>query len=222
METFNRFWVSIVYSFIFAIVMKAEILTSARQLFMRYGIKSVTMMDIAREMGMSKKTLYTYFNDKASLVHEGMLTYLDEDKMQFDSLRKQYPNAIEYFFKFCKYLNEHVRSMNPSTTMDLQKYYGKTWRLFIDYKKNYIYKSIAQNLKDGIEQGLYRDDMNIDIVAKLYISKVDVIMDQDLFPISDYTISQIHKEYVMYHFNGIISDKGRKHLKNITKKEAVA
>lgn len=202
--------------------MKAEILIGAQQLFMRYGIKSVTMMDIARELGMSKKTLYAHYSDKASLVHEGMQMFLEEDKMQFDSLRKQYPNAIEYFFKFCKYLNEHVRSMNPSTTMDMKKYYSKTWRLFTDYKKNYIYKSITQNLIDGIDQGLYRDDMNIDIVAKLYISKVDVIMDQDLFPISDYTMSQIHKEYVMYHFNGIVSEKGRKYLKNITKKEAVA
>jgi len=189
---------------------------------MRYGIKSVTMMDIARELGMSKKTLYAHYSDKASLVHEGMLLHLEEDKMQFDSLRKKYPNAIEYFFKFCKFLNDHIRSMNPSTAMDLKKYYGKTWKLFEDYKLKYIYQSITQNLEDGISQGLYRNDMDVDIVAKLYIAKVDVIMDQDLFPINKYTMSQIHKEYVMYHFNGIVSDKGRKYLKKMTKKEAVA
>jgi len=202
--------------------MKEDILLNAQQLYMRYGIKSVTMMDIAREMGISKKTLYTHFKDKASLVHEGMLTHLQRDSMQFDSLRKQYPNAIEYFFKFCKFLNNHIRSMNPSTTMDLKKYYGKTWKLFEDYKQKYIYESVKQNLEDGIAQGLYRDDISVDIVAKLYISKMDVIIDQDLFPISDYTMSQIHKEYVLYHFNGIISDKGRKYLKNMTKKETVA
>jgi len=203
-------------------MMKEDIMLQAIQQFMQFGIRSVTMSDIATNMGISKKTLYTHFEDKAALVHEVMRQHLQTQKETFESFRREYPNPIEYFLRFCQFHNTMIRSLNPSTSLDLQKYYGSTWQLFNDHKNNFIFKSIKSNLEEGIEQGLYRDDFNPDIIAKLYIGRMEVILDQKLFPIGSYKISDIHYEFVMHHLNGLLTEKGRKYLKQSQQKEMIS
>ncbi len=221
-ETFNIFFVSIVYSVsIFAHPMEEKeqsILDQATALFMQYGVKSLTMDDLARQMGISKKTLYQVVSDKAELVANAIQHYIDTDRKELELLHEKSENAVEEMFLIAQRVSEHLRAMHPSILYDLEKYYPKAFRLFEEYKLKIIMACVARNIEDGIAQGLYRANLNIPIVAGLYIGRMDVIFDQRLFPLSEYNITDVYFEAIRYHIRGIASEKGSQYLKRKLKK----
>lgn len=197
--------------------MKDEILQTSSNLFLRYGIKSVSMADIAREMGVSKKTVYIHFETKEDIVHQGMLQRIKEEEVFVNEITKNYSNPIDQFLNIQKHVSEHLRALNPSTIYDLEKYYKKTWQLFESHKHNFLYSTIVKNLKDGLEQGFYRNDFDVDLLARIYVAGVDSIFNSTVFPSKKYPFYKIHRQYMMYHLNAIVSPKGKKYL---TKKTA--
>jgi len=197
--------------------MKEEILRTSSNLFLRYGIKSVSMADIAREMGMSKKTVYTHFETKENIVHQGMLQRIKDEETFVAEIIKTYNNPIDQFLNIQKHVSDYLRTLNPSTIYDLEKYYKKTWQLFESHKSNFLYKTIVKNLEDGATQGYYRTDFDVDLVARIYVGGVDSIFNSNVFPVNQYPFYKIHQQYMMYHLNAIISTKGKKYL---TKKTA--
>lgn len=192
--------------------MKKKILDASSKLFLQYGIKSVSMADIARDLAISKKTVYTHFENKEDIVHEGMSIHLLEEEEFVRDIIKEYPNPIDQFLNIQKHVSEYLRTLNPSTIYDLSKYYKKTWDLFEAHKHQFLYKSIIKNLEDGIKAKLYRDDFEVDIVARIYVGGVDAIFNNTVFPIGKYPFYKVHYQYVMYHLNAIVSDKGKKYL----------
>ncbi|MDC0304220.1 TetR/AcrR family transcriptional regulator [Flavobacteriales bacterium] len=183
-------------------------------LFMQYGIKSLTMDDIARHLGMSKKTLYQSFSDKAELVIKGIQSYMDEENKALCSIQEKSENAIEEMFLISQHVSQHLQSMHPSILFDLEKYYPAAFKKFNEYKTQIILACIARNIKEGIEQGLYRENINIPIVAGLYVGRMDIIFDQQLFPAIKYSPKDVYFEAIRYHIRGIASEKGMVYLKD--------
>ena len=201
--------------------MEAEnkILKKSSEMFMTYGIKSVTMDDISRANGISKKTLYRYVDNKADLLNKVLVLQNEEEKLALIECKEQANNAIEEMILISRYVNKLLQSINPSAVYDLQKYYIEHWNLMRSLHEKYIFNLIKENLKIGIQENLYRDDMNIDIVAKLYGGTSHLILDTNLFPINQYKRSDLHREMVRYHLHSIVSEKGHDVLEEYYKNQ---
>jgi AcrR family transcriptional regulator len=187
---------------------KHQILTKAESLFMRYGIKSVTMDDLAREMGMSKKTLYQYVSNKADLIENIFQLKIEEEQKMMAQYKQDSINAIDEVLKIARHVIRELRQFSPTVMYDLQKYYRATYRQMEAYHSRHIIKVIRENVERGIQEGIYRSNLSPDIVSKLYVAKSSLVADQELFPLQQYNIEQLFKEHIIYHIYGIASPKG--------------
>ena len=198
---------------------ETKILKKANEMFMTYGIKSVTMDDISRANGISKKTLYQYVENKADLLTKAIHLQNNEEMKALASCKELAQNAIEEVILVSRYVNKLLQSINPSAVYDLQKYYIEHFNLMRSLHEQFIFNLIKKNLKAGIEEGLYRNDMNIDVVAKLYGGTSNIILDTNLFPIDKYKRSDLHREFIRYHLHAMVSEKGHDVLEEYYKNQ---
>ena len=189
-----------------------KVLEGAEDLFMRYGLKSVTMDDISKHLGISKKTLYQYVTNKADLISQIIQDKLEFERNMMASIRENAQDAIEEIFVIAQYVVEMLRKMSPSVMFDLQKYYKTTWEKFDQIHQKDVYNIIKSNIEVGIQQGVYRKDLNSDIIAKLYVGKTTLVSDEFYFPSKDYNKEVLFKAFIEYHVRGIASSKGLKLL----------
>src|SRR5438046_1304441 len=134
---------------------RERILEKAHELFNRYGIRSVSMDDIAAQLGMSKKTLYQYYTDKDELVNEVFKAVMDDNKSKCTQCQVQGDNAIHEVFLSFDMVQEMLANMNPAVIFDMQKYHPSAFKKFQDYRNNFLYRIIKQNLEHGIREELY-------------------------------------------------------------------
>lgn len=189
-----------------------KILSKAEELFFTYGVKNTTMDDLSRALGASKKTLYQFVTDKADLVNRTMEGHLKLEQSQIEEILKQAPNAIEEQLSIARHVTGHMKGINPAIVSDMLRFYPAAWQKFTDYKMTFIYNVMLNNMKRGMEEGLYRDDLNPDILAKIYIARMDLIIDQKLFPFAKYDFVSVYSETLNYHMHGIASAKGLAYL----------
>lgn len=198
---------------------KTQILKKAEELFMRYGLKSVTMDDIARQLGMSKKTLYQYVENKTDLILKTITASVEEEKMMMIEFRKTSNDSIEEMLKIARFCIQQLRELSPSLMYDLQKYYQNIWQLVQELHKEHGYQMIKENIERGKEQGVYRPDINADILAKMYVMSTFEVVDEELFPLKNYNKESLFIEFIKYHIHGIASEKGlelyQKHIHKV-------
>lgn len=187
---------------------KTKIIIQSEKLFLRYGIKSVTMDDIARKLGMSKKTLYQYVDNKTDLLGQIMVAHVQQHESALANIRAKAKDAVDEMIQMAKFVLKDLRRIAPTTMYDLQKYYPDIWNMMEQLHKKHIYATIIENLNMGIQQGVYRSDINTDVVAKLYVGKTLFLIDEEMFPLRDYDRTNLFKEYINYHTRGIASPKG--------------
>jgi len=197
----------------------SEILLKSSEVFMRYGLKSVTMDDIAREIKVSKKTIYKYVKDKSDLLCNVMQGNCTCDVMVIDEILDRRLNAIDEIIEIGRYVAGQLKMMHPSIHYDMEKYYPEVWQLFETHKTNYLYGCVADNMARGIKEGLYRDNLNIEIMVKLYLSKIDLVFDATIFPPNKFNFVEVYMELLRYHIKGIASDNGVEYLRNEIKNE---
>ena len=196
-----------------------EIVQKAASVFMRCGLKSVTMDDVARELHVSKKTLYKYVNDKRDLLCKVMEGHCCEEKSTMENIMAQNMNAIDEIIAIGKHVSAKLGQLHSSIHYDMEKYYPEVWGIFQEYKNEYIYSCIVSNLEKGIKENFYRDNLHADIIAKLYLSKIDLVFDPKLFPPEVYNFADVYMELMRYHIRGIASKKGMEYLKDKVQKE---
>ena len=196
-----------------------ELIIKISQLYLKYGIKSVTMDDVSRHLCISKKTLYQYFKDKDDLVKKVVTFYLANQECEEQSLHNEKYNAIDILLVISKYLANKIKEMNPSVNYDLQKYHPESWKILAEYRHNHVYEQIKQNMIDGIKQGLYRKDLKIDLIATFYLFRTEKAMDDNFFQIKDYSFEEIFNNMFIYHIRAIANEKGLKYLEEKIKNE---
>ncbi|MBX2962486.1 MAG: TetR/AcrR family transcriptional regulator [Cyclobacteriaceae bacterium] len=189
---------------------KEKILKGATELFMRYGIRSISMDDIARQLGVSKKTLYQHFADKDELVMLVSRNHLDQHKRQFDAIRDDSKNPIEELAKLSQCIRADMETMNPSVLFDLQKFHPKAWSEWQAFKSNYMRQSIVRNLKLGMAEGFIRPEINPEIMAAIRIEMVQIPFNTEVLPPTQFNLAEV-QEHLFDHFvYGLVTDKGRK------------
>ena len=181
---------------------------------MKYGARSVTMDDIARELSVSKKTIYQYYKDKDEIVTLSSKMHIEEEKSEFDEIFESSHDAIEEMFKISRCIRNIVSEVNPSLIFDLQKYHKKAWDLYLDYKNEYIRSSLIRNLKKGIEEGYYRNDIDIDIIATYRVEQVEMGFNDRIFPRTKFDLTEVQMQLFNHFLHGLFTDKGRELYKN--------
>lgn len=196
-----------------------DILVKSGEVFMRYGIKSVTMDDVASKLGISKKTLYQFVSNKDELVFKCIEVLSDRDQKVIDGICAMDVNAIDQNFEISKYLVSMMRKLHPSIHFDLQKYHPEAWARLQSIKQENIHRCTVDNINKGIKEGLYRDDLNPQVISKIYLSRFDVIFDGELFPFPEFSFTDVIWELFRYHIRGIANGKGVEYLKKKVQKE---
>lgn len=192
--------------------MREKILEIASEMFLNLGFKSVTMDDIANEMGISKKTIYQHFENKTKLV-EATTDYVFHFVCEgIDCIRAENNNPIAELFQINTFIKQLLKNEKASPQHQLQKYYPKIYKKLDENKFLNIHKCVISNLKKGIEMGLYRDSINPEIIGRFYFLGATGIKDQDLFPLDNYTPNELVDLFLEYHLRGIVTKKGEKEL----------
>ena len=187
-----------------------ELFMHTSELFLQNGIKSLTMNDIASKLGISKKTLYTYVSDKNNLVKECISLHINSDECAMHEACDASHNAIEELVSMSKIASEIMSKMHPSILFDLQKYHPEAWALIREFEDHTILELTKANLLKGIEQGIYRKEMNVEIIASLYVSVVQSIFSNISPSNNKYSITEQYFEIFNYHIRGIANNNGIK------------
>jgi len=184
------------------------------QLYLEYGIKGVTMDDVAHHLTISKKTLYQFFKDKKELVWAVLEHHDCEKRVDFSIVKKGNSNAIDDLFTFYEIQVKMIKNHKPAFVYDLKKYYPEIYTHFQKIKHTKILESVKENLIKGKEEGLYRSDINEDILSRLNLMRIEGIMNSDIFSIEEIVSTNFFSEVFRYNLFAIVSDKGRKLIKH--------
>jgi AcrR family transcriptional regulator len=189
---------------------KVRIREKAKELFLRYGIRSVSMDDIANQLGMSKKTIYQYFTDKNELVD----AVVDEEvsDMQSDCLQcsQTARDPIEEIFLTVDQIIEQLGNMNPMVLYDLEKFHVRAYQRFMEHRNKFLLQIIRKNLEWGIREELYRSDLDVDVLAKFRLESMMIPFNIDLYPPSKYKLIDVTKIIIEHYVFGVASLKGHK------------
>ncbi|HTK21506.1 MAG TPA: TetR/AcrR family transcriptional regulator [Mucilaginibacter sp.] len=189
-----------------------RIIQGGEELFLTAGIKSVTMDDIAKHLGMSKKTIYQFFKDKNELVIALVKKKLQEDEDQMCTLISKSGNVIEEMINMMKCSEEIFSRINPIVIHDLQKYHPDAWQQFQDFKAGVIVRTLEELLTKGIQQGYIRPDIDVKIMARMRVMQVEMGFNTNIFPLAEFSPWKVQYQ-LLEHFNfGICTLKGFKLL----------
>lgn len=189
---------------------KERILSKAADLFMRYGIRSITMDEIAAQLGISKKTIYQFFTDKDDMVSAVIDVEIKKNETDCISYQQKSENAVHHIFVALESLEEMLKYMNPLMLYDLEKHHPRAFKNLKEYKYEFLYKITMENLQTGIKEELYRNDIQLDIVTKCRIESAFLVFNLDLFPHSKYNVTEVNYELAMLFLHGVVSEKGKK------------
>ena len=201
---------------------KDRILNHAQQLFMRNGIKSVSMDDIAAHLAISKKTLYKWFENKDEIVQATMSRHLDSTQHECTTMIDGASSAIDELFRMLTWIKQEFSNVHPSIFYDLKKFHATTWQLWQAHKNEFILSQIVVNLRRGIAEGLFRADLDVDVLARLRLAQIELQFDPDLFPPREFANERVSVALLEHFMLGVATLKGHKLInqyRNVTDEE---
>lgn len=188
-----------------------KILDTAEQLFRKYGIRSVAMSDIAQSLGMSKKTIYVHIANKEELVDKVLKRHFYKELNCVQAIINDAQNALDVLRRISLHVQQEFQNISHALLFDLQKYHSEAWNLVMDFQTNVVAKQIRANLEQGMIEGLYRKDLNVDLISRIYATSLPIFTDNSFF--ENHSRAEIHQQFIKYHIMGIVSEKGREWLK---------
>ncbi len=188
--------------------MREQILDKANDMFLTLGFKSVTMDDIANDLGISKKTIYQYFANKNDLVEASTMLLHKRIADGVDVIMAQEHNPIEEFFVIREFLSQILKDESSSPLHQLQKFFPLIFKTLHEYKFEKMNNCMFENIERGIEQGLYRRDIDREFVSRIYFSGVVAIKDTQMFPESLYKMDLLTLKFLEYHLRALVTPKG--------------
>lgn len=187
---------------------KERILEKAEELFLRFGVRSITMDEIASQLGISKKTIYQSFADKEELVFvvfDNLFNHCSEDCVQ-DRARAE--NAIHELFLAIDMMEGFLKTMNPYILYDLEKYHPAVYKRFLTFKNEFLYQSVKDNVEWGIKEELYRADINVEIVSRFRVGTAMLSLDAETFPHNKFSVLEVEIQLLLLYAYGLSTPKG--------------
>jgi AcrR family transcriptional regulator len=189
---------------------QSKISQAAFELFSQRGIKSVSMDDIAQSLSMSKKTLYKWFDNKDQVVYyasKGFLKCMEEDCEQ--SMQGAH-NAIEELLGLMEFTKRVATQIHPSIFHDVQKYHHDSWELWLKHKYSFLLNKIKMNILRGVAEGLYRGDLDVEIIARMRLGMIELAYDNKLFPPNEFSVQKVQIDMLEHYMLGIATLRGHK------------
>jgi AcrR family transcriptional regulator len=193
---------------------KERILECAKELFHKFGIRSISMDDIAHHLGISKKTIYQHFSDKDDIINLAMHQAISEKKEMLLKVRKHAIDAVDMLIKTQQYLRQNLDDTTASLMFELQKYHAAAWKIIQEFQYGFLTEFIKQDLQRGIDQGYFRNDINTDIVAKIRLEEVTMANNDQIFPRHTFNHHEVSNNILEHFIQGIATDRGKKLYKN--------
>ncbi|MEQ9298296.1 MAG: TetR/AcrR family transcriptional regulator [Cyclobacteriaceae bacterium] len=188
---------------------KEKIIQKADELFRLYGMRSVTMDDISKGLGISKKTIYQYYSDKDEIVTRATRHMLEHEQQEIEEISQGSKNALDELFEISRCIRKNVTNINPSILFELQKYHAKAWEIYLDFKEHAFKKTITQNLERGIKEGFFRKEIDIEVLALMRLEQFQMIFDQRIFPSTQFDFAKVQTQILEHFIYGILTEKGR-------------
>ncbi len=180
------------------------------------------MDDISRELSISKKTIYQYFRDKNEIVCKVTDAYLKNEKEKMDKIKAEANDAIEQLYGYSSCIRDLFGKINPVVLYDLRKYYKKAWQIYLNYKNEVFYHSIISTLNDGIREGFFRRDIDVEVLAVLRLEEFQLTMDQSLYPVEKFDLKNVQIQLFNHFIYGIVTEAGYKKLNHYFKNHTLS
>jgi AcrR family transcriptional regulator len=187
---------------------KSKILENSAKLFLRLGIRHVTMDDIANDLGISKRTLYENFESKESIISKIVDFHIDNERTQFEKIRSESENAIEMMIRLSTLIFHMYNKLHPSVMSDLKKFYSSSWTCIEGFHNEAIRDIIEQNIRLGINEGLYRSDIDPVVLSLLFIKQLQLFSDEMILNLEMKSKQEIIQQFFDYNMYGLMSEKG--------------
>ena len=188
----------------------AKILSASAELFGQYGFKTITMDDVARRAGISKKTLYTHFANKQEVVNESVLWYKEEVAGKCDAVLKDTENAIDAMVRMMAFMDDMHKNINPMAIFELQRFFPEAFQIFRGMLIEKDVVMMRNNILQGIKEGLYREDINADLLARYRIETSLLILQPSLLVSDRNSLMSVALEIGEHFLYGIMTEKGIK------------
>jgi AcrR family transcriptional regulator len=196
---------------------RERILQAAARLFMELGVRSVSMDDVAKDLSISKKTIYKHYQDKNQLVFDTISMHIAEMETNTTLIMSEEDNPVLQIAKIADFVLQMNKNVHPSVLFDLQKFYPESYSHLIEHRNRYALQSVNQNLKKGIEQGLFRNDMNRQRVARIYICLIFSMFQNTLFEGEENRdFRDEYIETIKYHLHAVTTEKGKSTFSEIS------
>jgi len=194
---------------------REKIIEAATGLFRQFGVRSVTMDEIARQAGISKKTIYQEFKDKAHLVFEAFSAFLERDECKLQEIFDREDGVIEHFIQMSKFIRERYSDMNPMILNEIKRYYPQSWKRFEEFKREHAMKGMVEILERGKRLGYFREEINVEILAMMRMEQV-AFNYQTLPSASKFNMMELQLQIFEHFIHGVLTEKGRNvYLKNL-------
>jgi TetR/AcrR family transcriptional regulator, cholesterol catabolism regulator len=194
---------------------KERIIEEASKQFLQYGIRAITMDGMARELGMSKRTIYELVGDKDKLLDECLDYFQKKKDEKHQLLIEQNHNSIEVFFIFLREGVEAMTTINPLFFLDIRKYHHAVWQRKIKQNESKNRDYLMSMLQKGMAEGLIREDINVDIVSKIQMEQIKILSNDEVFPTSTYSKAEVFENMMVNFARGISTLKGLQVIENL-------
>lgn len=191
---------------------KLKIMERASEVFARFGIKNLTMNDLARELGISKKTIYTYFRDKDDLINQTLQIKFDQDILYHHQVKAESANAIEELFVISRSFAATLANIHPVVFTDLEKYHPAAFEKMEAHKWRFVVSIMQDNLERGVSEGLYLPQTDAEIVARSYVGATETMYNGHTFSVDQYRQDNVFFEFLHLQIHAIASEEGRNYL----------
>ena len=200
-----------------SIDLEKSIVITSTELFLTLGFKSVTMDDIAEEMKISKKTIYTFFANKEALVQSVVFSVYSYITTNLTQIREKASNPISELYEVKMFIMHQLKGEKTSPQHQLRKYYPNIHKELQKKQFDFMTKSVKKSLTKGVEMKLFRPSIDIDFISRMYFNGMVGIKNVDMFPIEKYSPEQLMENYLDYHLRAIVTDNGMKLLSSYIK-----
>lgn len=185
-----------------------KISQTAYELFHRFGIRSVSMDDIARELSISKKTIYQYFKDKDEMVTHGVMRHIEREINEFTGVLENSNNAVLELVNLSACIKRNMKKINPSMLFDLQKFHPEAWAKWLEFKNDFIKKTVLEVIRRGKKEGYFRSDVNEEMMAIYRIETIELTFNQTIFPQHEWDFVEVQLALMDHFLRGMMTIKG--------------
>lgn len=191
---------------------KEKLLRDVTQLFMTYGVKRMTMDEIAGQLHISKKTLYRHVKDKADLVLQCVRLECASEEREIRAITEKNLNAVDENIEISRFVLGQIEQVHPTVFTELESFYPEAWKELQESRQGFTGEVVFKNISKGIEEGYFREDTHVEIAVRLWIARTNAIFDPRLFPMREFAMSEIYRQMFNQQIRGMATEKGLKYF----------